>query len=72
MLLRPAVGPTKFPVQWVPGPISPRLKQPGLEIHDRPATSAEVPVHLHGVVLTKLDKHRDSCGFVREVQTDVN
>jgi hypothetical protein len=39
---RPALGSTQPPIQWVPGPLSPRVKQPGREADHSPPTSAEV------------------------------
>jgi hypothetical protein len=39
---RPALGFTQFPVQWVPGAISPEVKRPGCEADDSPPVSAEV------------------------------
>jgi hypothetical protein len=36
---RPALGP---PIQWIPGALSPGIKQPGRESDHSPATSAEV------------------------------
>jgi hypothetical protein len=38
---RPALGSTQPPIQWVPGTLSPRVKQPGREADHWP-TSAEV------------------------------
>jgi hypothetical protein len=58
---RPALGSTQPPVQWVPGALSPGIKQQGREADHSPPTSAEVkkdvdlcihsPIRLHGVVL---------------------
>jgi hypothetical protein len=39
---RPALGPTQSPIQWVPGALSPGVKQPGLEADHSPPSSAEV------------------------------
>jgi hypothetical protein len=39
---RPSVGPTQPPIQWVPGALSPGLKQPGREADHSPPASAEV------------------------------
>jgi hypothetical protein len=39
---RPALGFTKPPIQWVPGPLSPGVKRPGREVDHLPPTSAEV------------------------------
>jgi hypothetical protein len=38
----PALGPIQPPLQWVMGPISPRVKRPGREADYSPPTSAEV------------------------------
>jgi hypothetical protein len=55
----PALGPT----QWVPGTLSPGVKQPVSEAARSPSTSAEVknggavsalPTRFHGMVLTYL------------------
>jgi hypothetical protein len=58
---RPTLGPTQPPIQWVPGALSPGMKQPGREADHSPPTSADVkkmwnytsspPILLHGVVL---------------------
>jgi hypothetical protein len=39
---RPVQGPTQPLVQWVPGALSPGVKQPGLEADHSPPTSAGV------------------------------
>jgi hypothetical protein len=39
---RPALRPTKPPIQWVLGDLSPRVKLQGLEADHSPPTSAEV------------------------------
>jgi hypothetical protein len=39
---RPALGPTKPPIQWVPGAVSPRVKRPGDETDHSLPSSAEV------------------------------
>jgi hypothetical protein len=39
---RPAQGPTKFPIQWVPGAISQTVKRQGLEAGYSPPSTAEV------------------------------
>jgi hypothetical protein len=54
---RPALGPTKPPIQWAPG-----VKRPGGEADHSPPSSAEVknewscistpPIHLHGMVFS--------------------
>jgi hypothetical protein len=41
-LSRPALGPTEPPIQWVPGAISPGVKQQGREADHSPPASAEV------------------------------
>jgi len=60
---RTSLGPTQFPIQWVQGVLSPRVKRPGREADHSPPSSAEVSnewsytsdpsIHLHGVVLSK-------------------
>jgi len=57
-----ALGLTQPPIQWVPGDLSLRIKQPGHEADHSPPSSAEVknacsytstpPVCLHGVMLS--------------------
>jgi hypothetical protein len=37
-----ALGPTQPPIQWVPGALSMRVKQPGHEADHSPPSSAEV------------------------------
>jgi hypothetical protein len=37
-----SMGPTRPPIQWVPGALSPEVKQPGREVDHSPPTSAEV------------------------------
>jgi hypothetical protein len=39
---RPALGPTKLPIQWVPGDLSLREKWPGYEADHSPPSSAKV------------------------------
>jgi hypothetical protein len=39
---RPVLGLTQPPIQWVPGALSPRVKQQGREADHSPPTSAEV------------------------------
>jgi hypothetical protein len=39
---RPDLGPTQLPIQWVPGALSPGLKQPGREADHSHPSSAEV------------------------------
>jgi hypothetical protein len=41
-LSRSALGLTHFPVQWVPGALSPGVKQPRCEADHSPPASAEV------------------------------
>jgi hypothetical protein len=41
-LSRPALRPTQPPIQWVPGALSPGVKQPGREADHSPPTGAEV------------------------------
>jgi len=58
---RPALGPTKSAIQWVPGALSLGVKRPGREADQSSPSSAEVkecvelyfhtPIRLHGVVL---------------------
>jgi hypothetical protein len=38
----PALGPTKPPIQWIPGTLSLDVKRPGREADDSPQSSAEV------------------------------
>jgi hypothetical protein len=40
--VQPALGFTQPPIQWVPGALSLRVKQPGLEADHSPPSSAEV------------------------------
>jgi hypothetical protein len=59
-----AVGPTKPPIQWVPGTLSPDLMRPRHEADHSPPTSAEAKknldlyihsaIRLHGIVLNLL------------------
>jgi hypothetical protein len=42
MSSRPALGPTRPPIQWVPGTLSPGIKRQGREADHSPPTSAEV------------------------------
>jgi hypothetical protein len=42
MASRPALGPTKPPIQWMPGTLSPEIKRPGLQDNHLPPSSAEV------------------------------
>jgi len=54
------LGPTQPPIQWIPGALSLRVKQPGHEADHSAQTSAKVknvwsctsipPIHLHGMV----------------------
>jgi hypothetical protein len=39
---RPTLGSTKTPIQWVPGALSARVKQPGREADHSPPATAEV------------------------------
>jgi hypothetical protein len=60
MLSRPVLGPTRSPIQWVPGALSQEVKLPGREADHPSPTRAEVkktwdlyiqrPIRLHGVV----------------------
>jgi hypothetical protein len=38
---RTALGPTKLPIQWVPGAIFPGIKRPGCESDHSPPSNAE-------------------------------
>jgi hypothetical protein len=59
---RPAMGPTKPPIQWLLGPISPGTKRPRREADHSPSSTAAVdndaaipappPPCLHGMVLS--------------------
>jgi hypothetical protein len=42
MSSRPALGPTQHSIKWVPGAVSPGVKQPGREADHSPPTNAEV------------------------------
>jgi hypothetical protein len=42
MLSRPALGSTQTPIQWVPGAVSPGVKQSGCETDHSPPTNAKV------------------------------
>jgi len=48
---RTVLGPTKPPIQWVPGDLSLKVKRPGHEADHSPPSSAEVKgcvgLHLH-------------------------
>jgi hypothetical protein len=58
---RPGLGPTQPSIQWLPGAVTPGLKQPEREVDHSPPFSAEVKkawsytstaqIRLHGVVL---------------------
>jgi hypothetical protein len=57
---KPALRSTQPPIQWVPGALSPGVKQAGYEVDHSPPISAEVkkmwiytstPIRLHGAVL---------------------
>jgi hypothetical protein len=39
---RPTLRPTPSPIQWVPGDLSPGIKQPGYEAHRSPKYNAEI------------------------------
>jgi hypothetical protein len=39
---RPALGPIRPPIEWVPEALSPGVKRPGREADHSPPTSAEV------------------------------
>jgi len=39
---RPALGPTRSPIQWVPGALSLGVRRPGCEADRSPPASAEV------------------------------
>jgi hypothetical protein len=59
---RPALGPTRPSIQWVPGTLSFEIKRPGRKADHSPSPSAEVknawsyistpPILLRGVVLS--------------------
>jgi hypothetical protein len=42
VVLGSAVVPTQFPLQWVPGALSPGVRRPGREANHSPPTSAEI------------------------------
>jgi hypothetical protein len=58
---RPALGPTQPPIKWVPGALTPGVKQLGREVDHSPPSSAKVksewsytstpPICLHVMVL---------------------
>jgi hypothetical protein len=57
----PTLGPTQFPIQWVPGALYQMLKRPGREDDQSPPSSVEVKnewnctsittIRLHGMAL---------------------
>jgi hypothetical protein len=59
---RTDLGPTQFPIQWVPGVLSLGVNRPGRETDHSPPSSSDVkecvelylhsPIRLHGVVLS--------------------
>jgi hypothetical protein len=59
--VRPALGPTQPPIQWVPGALASRVKLPGREADRSPPSSAKVknawsytstlPIRLHSAAL---------------------
>jgi hypothetical protein len=60
-VLRPALGPTQLPIQWVTGALSLGVKRPGHEANNSPPSTTEVknawsctstaPIRRHGMVL---------------------
>jgi hypothetical protein len=67
-----AQGPTRPPIQWVPGVLPLGVKWPGHEADHLPPSNAKVknvwsftstsPICLHGMVLSQ-EKHRDNFAF---------
>jgi hypothetical protein len=61
---RPALGPTRAPIQWVPGVLSLVVKRPGREADRSPSSSAKFKnawsytstplVRLHGVLRVRV------------------
>jgi hypothetical protein len=47
MLSRLALRPTEHPIQWVPGALSPGIKQPGREADHSPSTIAQVKMWIY-------------------------
>jgi hypothetical protein len=70
-MYRMALGPTKPPIQWVPGALSLEVKQPGHEADHSPPSSAKVKelmeLYLHSLNTPSWHgaqlKHRDNFTF---------
>jgi hypothetical protein len=70
---RPALGPTRPPIQWIPRALSLGVKCLGREADHSPPSSAEVeecvelylhsPIRLHGAVFGLKKKHSDNFTF---------
>jgi hypothetical protein len=70
---RPALGPIKPPIHWVPGALSVGVKRPGREGDHSPPSSTEVknvwsytsspPVRLHILWLSLKEKHNENFTF---------
>jgi hypothetical protein len=71
---RPALGPTKSPVQRERGSLSPEVKRPGRKAYHSPPSNAEVkncgaipPLHASSWLGDYLIKHRDNFIFLRGI-----
>jgi hypothetical protein len=69
---RPALGPTKLPMKWVPVALTPGVKRPGYKADNSPPSSAKIKnvwsytsapsTRLHGVVFNEARDMSSWCG----------